>query len=146
MTGGAYRLNGAERVKAVERLRVEYDRLVEVWGGIAPALVAIASMLDLMSVQTREGVRPDVVGLLLEAAERLKSPPAAITESSAPDLSEPPRLALLRRYVEHLRDILEGVAAQTPYPARSWTYDEFRALRAPPEGAAITTMPDKEAP
>jgi hypothetical protein len=51
-------------------LRHRYDDLVEKYGGIRPAIVTIASMLDVPDV-SREGLRPDVVKLLLEAAERL---------------------------------------------------------------------------
>jgi hypothetical protein len=133
VSGAAYELNGDERLKAVDRLRVEYDRLVDVWGGVSPALVAIASMLDLMSVQTREGVRPDVVKLLLEAAELVKSPPSATAALAALERPGSRRLdhelALLRRYVEHLRDHIEDVSRHTPEPSRSWTYEEFRELQ-----------------
>lgn len=38
-------------------------------------------------------------------------------------------LAELREYVFHLRDHLEGVTRHTPYPARSWTLEEFREHR-----------------
>lgn len=67
-SGAVYDL-GNERPGGAVRLRAEYNGLLARYGGLKPALVAIASMLDVAEVGAREGRQPAVVAKLLEAVE-----------------------------------------------------------------------------
>lgn len=71
-TGTAYQVNATDHHDAIAKLRWGYTQLLNRYGGIAPALVAIASMLDIVEVGAREGLRPDIAELLVRAATGLR--------------------------------------------------------------------------
>lgn len=65
----------------LEGLRRDYDALIVRYGGLGPALYSIAAMLDVRWPGLPETASPDVVVLLLAAAEALAHPerPSAVT-------------------------------------------------------------------